>query len=228
MYTVSGTNALKETSWNSTGNLWYDRDIPIALDPPAAGSYLTAYTWFIGQVRQIRIYYQGQDGYVREAAYDFSRGWIKSAAPTIQDFPRAKSGSGLVAVSFPDTDVSGAKLFYQSMDGKLVSYDYQLRATFAQSWQNQDRGFSHSIFENGYKIYTNKCPLNSHRRPRIYTRWGTAYCHILHTGNWRAGTTDILHSRWKIGRNLVDSQSGMEYMEHARCCSTRRFRSILY
>ena len=170
MYTVSGNNFLKESSWNSTGNLWYDRDIPIALDPPAAGSYLTAYTWFIGQVRQIRIYYQGQDGYIREAAYDFSRGWIKSGAPIIQDFPRAKSGSGLAIVLFPDTDVSEAKLFYQSMDGRLVSYDYKLAATFTQSWKNQDRGFPRSLLGNGYKIYTNKFPSISHRRPRTYTR----------------------------------------------------------
>ena len=226
MYTVSGNNVLKESSWNSTGNLWYDRDIPIALDPPAAGSYLTAYTWFMWQERQIRIYYQGQDGYIREAVYGSSRGWVKSGAPTIQDFPRAKSGSGLGVVLFPDTDASEAKLFYQSMDGRLVSYDYKPAATWVQSWQKC--GFPHSLFRNGYKISTNKFPLNSNYRPRIYTRWGTGYCRILHTSNWRAGTTNILHSRWKISRNLVDSESGMECMVHARCYSTRRFRSVLY
>jgi len=131
----------------------------MALDPPATGSRLTAYTWLIGQVRQIRIYYQGQDGYIREAAYDFSRGWIKSAAPTIQDFPRARNGTGLAIVSFPNTDESEAKLYYQNMDGKLMSYDYKLKATFAESWQNQDRGFSRPTPENGCKISTKTISL---------------------------------------------------------------------
>ena len=169
-------NALKESSWNSTGKLWYGRDIPMVLDSPAAGSRLTTYTWFIRQVRQIRIYYQGQDGYIREAAYDFSKGWVKSAAPTVQDFPRARNGTGLAIVSFPNTDESEAKLYYQSMDGKLMSYDYKLKGTFKESWQNQDRGFFRPTFENGYKISTKRFPSNSKRRPWIYTRRGGPYC----------------------------------------------------
>ena len=69
-------------------------------------------------------------------------GWVRSAAPTIQDFPRARNGTGLAIVSFPNTDESEAKLYYQSMDGKLMSYDYKLKGTFKDSQQNQDRGFS--------------------------------------------------------------------------------------
>ena len=173
----------------------------MVLDPPAAGSRMTAYTWFIGQVRQIRIYYQGQDGYIREAAYDFSKGWIKSAAPTIQDFPRARNGTGLAIVSFPNTDESEAKLYYQSVDGKLVSFDYKLKGTFKDSWQNQDRGFSRPTFENGYKIPTNKFPSKSNHKPRIYTGRSTSYCRAPH---WRQYAENIFHPRWKIDRDLVE------------------------
>ncbi|PUU73449.1 hypothetical protein B9Z19DRAFT_540201 [Tuber borchii] len=150
LYTASEKNALTESVWNSSVRQWWSQDISKGYDPIAAGSHLTAYTWFIGQVRQIRVYYQGQDGYIREAVYD--KGWVKSAAPTIQAFPRAKSGSGLVVVLFPDVDVTEAKLFYQSLDGKLVSYDYQLKATFAQSWQNQDPTLDHGSIPDGAQV----------------------------------------------------------------------------
>jgi len=156
--------------------VWSGHTCGAIIDSPAAGSRLTACTWFIGQVRQIRIYYRGQDGYIREAACDFSKGWIKSTAPTIQDFPRARNSTRLAIVSFPNTDESEAKLYYQSMDGKLMSYDYKLKGTFKDSWQNQGRGFSHPTFENGYKISTKKIPSNSKRRPWICTRRSGPYC----------------------------------------------------
>ena len=229
MYTAGGDNALVESVWNSSGNLWYDQDISTGkgIAPLAAGSHLTAYTWFENGLQQIRVYYQGQDGYIREAAHNSTSAgiWWKGAAPTIQDFLRAKSGTGLAIVSFPDTDEREAKLYYQSMDGKLVSYDYKPAATFAQSWQNQNGGFSHFIFRNGYMISTNKFPLNSQPRPRIYTRRNTSYRSGQHI--WRHDATNILRPRWKIDRNLVESERRMAIMEHARCRSSRRCRSIL-
>ena len=229
MYTAGGDNALVESVWNSSGNLWYDQDISTGKEiaPLAAGSHLTAYTWFENGLQQIRVYYQGQDGYIREAAHNSTNSgiWWKGAAPTIQDFPRAKSGTGLAIVSFPDTDKREAKLYYQSMDGKLVSYDYKPAATFTQSWQNQNGGSPHFIFRNWYMISTNKFPLNSQRRPRIYTRRSTSYCSSQHI--WRHDATNILHPRWKIDRNLVESERRMAIMGHARCRSTRRCRSIL-
>jgi len=105
------------------------------------------------------------------------KGLGKERSATIQDFPRARNGTGLAIVSFPNTDESEAKLYYQSMDGKLMSYDYKLKGTFKESWQNQDCGFFRPTFENGYKISTKRFPSNSKRRPWIYTRRGGPYCH---------------------------------------------------
>ncbi|PUU72712.1 hypothetical protein B9Z19DRAFT_1069560 [Tuber borchii] len=177
VYTAGLGGALIESGWNSSIGVWDGRDISYGTEiaPLGRGSHLTAYTWFANGLQQFRVYYQGQDGYIREAAHNSTNNgdWWKGAAPTIQDFPRAKNGTGLAIVSFPNTDPREAKLYYQNMDGRLVSYDYKPAATFTQSWQNQDRGLSRSLFENGYKIHTNKFPLNSYRRPRIYTRWGT-------------------------------------------------------
>jgi len=139
VYTASENNALMESSWNSSGNLWFNHDISTGngIAPLAAGSQLTAFTWFENGVgQQIRVYYQGQDGYIREAAWNGPKGWWKGDSPTVQDFPRAKSGTGLAFVSFPDTNEREAKLFYQNMDGKLSSYDYKPAATWVQSWQN--------------------------------------------------------------------------------------------
>ena len=226
MYTAGGDNALVESVRNSSGDLWYDQDISTGkgIAPLAAGSQLTAYTWHDSSVLQIRVYYQGQDGYIREAAYDGTKGWSKGYSPTIQDFPRARSGTGLAIVSFPDTNEREAKLFYQNIDGNLVSYDYKPAATWVQSWQNC--GFSRSIFENGYMISTNKFPPNSNHRPRIYTKRSTSCCCTRHV--WRHhNTTNILHPRWKIGRKMVEEERWMGSMEHARCCSSRRFGSIL-
>ena len=145
MYTAGENNALMESGWDSKNKLWSNQDISTGkgIAPLATGSHLTAFTWSENGVRQIRVYYQGQDGYIREAAYNNTStgGWWKGAAPTIHDFPQARSGTGLAIVSFPETDEREAKLFYQNMDGKLVSYDYKPAATFAESWQNQDRGF---------------------------------------------------------------------------------------
>ena len=230
MYTASESGALTESVWNSSSELWYDQDInSISTDkgiaPLAAGSQLTAYTWHDGSVLQIRVYYQGQDGYIREAAYDStnSKGWWNGDSPTIQDFPRAKSGTGLAIVSFPDTNEREAKLFYQNMDGKLVSYDYKPAATWVQSWQNCRS--PHSLFRDGYNS-TNKFPLNSNHRPRIYTKRSTSCCCTRHI--WKHhNTTNILHPRWKIGRNLVEEERWMEFIEHARCCSPRHFGRIL-
>ncbi|PUU73453.1 hypothetical protein B9Z19DRAFT_1068978 [Tuber borchii] len=138
VYTASENNALTESVWNSSSKLWYDQDISTGrgIAPLAAGSQLTAYTWFENGTHQIRVYYQGQDGYIREAVFDNTKGWSKGDSPTIQDFPRAKNGTGLAIVSFPDTNEREAKLYYQNMDGKLVSYDYKPAATWVQSWQN--------------------------------------------------------------------------------------------
>ena len=226
MYTAGENNTLMESAWDSDGGQWWSQDISKRLDPIAAGSHLTAYHWFEKGLEQFRVYYQGQDGYIREAAHNSTSAgiWWKGAAPTIQDFPRAKSGTGLAIVSFPDTNEREAKLFYQNIDGNLVSYDYKPAATWVQSWQNC--GFSRSIFENGYMISTNKFPPNSNHRPRIYTKRSTSCCCTRHV--WRHhNTTNILHPRWKIGRKMVEEERWMGSMEHARCCSSRRFGSIL-
>jgi len=160
VYTVSESNALWESVWNSSAKSWYSQDISKGLDPVAAGSYLTAYTWFEDKTAlRIRVYYQRQDGYIREAALDSSKGWGKGMEPA-QGFPQARSGTGLAIVPFPDTNEREAKLFYQSMEGKLMSFDYRRNSTSDGSWQNQDRGFSSSIFEKGSKIFTN-IPLSA-------------------------------------------------------------------
>jgi len=142
MYTVSGSGGLSESVWNSSVKSWYTQDISKGLDPVIAGGYLTAYTWGIdsGGLR-IRIYYQGQDGYIREAAFDNGKGWGKGVNPT-QGFPQAKSRTGLAIVPFPDTNDQEAKLFYQSMGDKLVSFDYKRGSTSEGSWQSQDCGLS--------------------------------------------------------------------------------------
>jgi len=173
VYTVSQNNGLIESVWNSTAEIWYDQDISKGPDRPAAGSHLTAYFFF--RAVEIRVYYQGEDGYIREAAYVGAKSWGRGSTPTIQDFPRAKSGTGLAVVSFPDTDESEAKLFYQSMEGKLTSYDYKPAATWRDSWKNC--GFPRPTPENGYKISTKRFPSNSKRRPWIYTRRSAPYCH---------------------------------------------------
>ncbi|PUU72711.1 hypothetical protein B9Z19DRAFT_1136899 [Tuber borchii] len=158
VYTAGENNALTESVWNSSSRLWYDQGIndistSKGIAPLAAGSHLTAYTWHDGKVLHIRVYYQGQDGYIREAAYDSTghKGWWKGDSPAIQDFPRAKSGSGLAIVSFPDTNAREAKLFYQNMDGELRSFDAKPAATWVKTWQNF--GFLRSLFGNGYGIY---------------------------------------------------------------------------
>ena len=138
MYTAGENNTLMESAWDSDGGQWWSQDISKELDPIAAGSHLTASHWFDKGQEQFRVYYQGRDGYIREAVHNSTSAasWWKGEAPTIQDFPLARSGSGLAIVSFPDTNEREAKLFYQSMDGKLRSYDYKPAATWVQSWQN--------------------------------------------------------------------------------------------
>jgi len=223
---VSESNALWESIWNSSAKSWYSEDISKGLDPVAAGSYLTAYTWFEHNgVQRIRVYYQRQDGYIREAAFDSGRGWGKGVEPA-QGFPQARSGTGLAIVPFPDTNEWEAKLYYQNMGGKLISFDYKPKTASDGSWQNQDRQPPRSIPENGYKISTNKFPLNSNRRPRIYTRRNTSYCRTQQI--WRHDATNILHPRRKIGRNPVEEEGWMAVMEHARCRSARCCRSILF
>ncbi|PUU73450.1 fungal fucose-specific lectin-domain-containing protein [Tuber borchii] len=152
VYTASENNTLTESVWNSSSKLWYDQDInDISFDkviaPLAPGSQLTAYTWFWNGVLQIRVYYQGQDGYIREAVWNGTKGWSKGDSPSIQGFPLARSGTGLAIVSFPDTNEREAKLFYQDMDGKLRSYDYKPAATWVESWQNSTT--DHGSIPNG-------------------------------------------------------------------------------
>jgi len=89
---------------------------------------LTAYTWFEDKSLRIRVYYQNKDGYIREAAFNDGFGWGKGAEPT-QGFPQARHFSGLAIVSFPDTNEREAKLFYNSMDKKLMSFDYKPNAS---------------------------------------------------------------------------------------------------
>ncbi|RPB01123.1 hypothetical protein L873DRAFT_1788443 [Choiromyces venosus 120613-1] len=139
VYTVSDDNILMETAWNSTAQVWNTYPIPGELDPPIAGSHLTAYTWLSGTRVNIRLYYQGEDGYIREGAYttgsNASNAWTRGAAPSIQDFPRARNGTGLAVVTFPFTSELEAKLYYQSTEGKLMSYDYRPAGSFDESWQ---------------------------------------------------------------------------------------------
>ena len=226
---MSGGNTLWESVWNSSAKSWSSQDISKALDPVAPGSCLAAYTWLEKTRLRIRVYYQGQDGYIREAAFDTGEGWRKGVEPT-QGFPQARSGSGLAISSSPDTNEREAKLFYQSMEGMLVSFDYKRGSTSDGSWQNQDRWFSRSIPQNGYVTSTNKSPSNSSRRIRIYTRRNTSYRRTQKI--WRHDAANILHQRRKIdrGRNVAEDEGarmGMAIMGHVRCRSARRGRSIL-
>ncbi|PUU73448.1 hypothetical protein B9Z19DRAFT_1135124 [Tuber borchii] len=92
-----------------------DQDISTSnmIDPLSAESQLTAFTWFENGGRQIRVYYHGQDGYIREAAFD-TRAGGGAIRPQYKTFP----GQGI------------------NIDGKLRSYDYKPAATWVQSWQN--------------------------------------------------------------------------------------------
>jgi len=198
---VNGSNSLWESFWDSSTKSWHNQDISKGLDPVAPGSYLTAYCWIENNTLRIRVYYQGQDGYIREAAFDTDKGWGKGVEPK-QGFPQARSSTGLAIVPFPLTNDREAKLFYQSIGGKLMSFDHKRDATSDGSWQNQDRWFSPSIPQNRHNISTNKLPSNSNRKPRIYTRRNTSYCHTQHI--WRQDAANILHPRWKFSRNLVE------------------------
>ncbi|KAG0642285.1 hypothetical protein HOY80DRAFT_1134625 [Tuber brumale] len=139
VYSLDEGNSLVETIWNSSvPGVWYTHVLSSTLDPAAAGSQLTAYYWFAGGVQNIRVYYQGQDGYIREAVYTTGPGarWRRGDAPKIEDFPQARSGSGLAVLLFSDRNqAEDARLYYQNMDGRLVSYDYKREASFVQSWQ---------------------------------------------------------------------------------------------
>ena len=116
VYTVNGSNSLWESFWDSSAKSWHNQDISKGLDPVAPGSYLTAYCWIENNTLRIRVYYQGQDGYIREAAFDTDKGWGKGVEPK-QGFPQARSSTGLAIVSFPDTNDREAKLFYRVSEG---------------------------------------------------------------------------------------------------------------
>ncbi|PUU73452.1 hypothetical protein B9Z19DRAFT_1135127 [Tuber borchii] len=108
VYTAGLGGALIKSGWNSSHGVGESQDISNGTDiaPLGRGSHLTGYTRLANGLRQSRVYYQGQDGYIREAAHNSTNDgdWWKGAAPTIQDFPRARNGTGLAIVSFPDTD----------------------------------------------------------------------------------------------------------------------------
>ena len=138
---MSESNTLWESIWSSSAKSWHSQDISKGLDPVAAGSYLTAFAGpYNAQAQWIRVYYQRQDGTIREAALNDGGSWGKGIEPT-QGFPKAKNGTGLAIVRFPDTNEGEAKLFYQSTGGKLMSFDYRRNSTSDGNWQNQDRGF---------------------------------------------------------------------------------------
>ncbi|KAG0136469.1 hypothetical protein HOY82DRAFT_478913, partial [Tuber indicum] len=163
VYTLNVGNSLVETVWNSSQpGTWDTNLLSSTLDPAAAGSQLTAYAWNANGVQNIRVYYQGQDGYIREAVHTGGSGtrWRKGDAPKIEDFPQARNGSGLAVLLFSDRNqAEDASLYYQNMDGKLVSYDYKREATFLESWKKCVS--LHFISEIGNKVPTNNLPPNS-------------------------------------------------------------------
>ena len=175
MHTVSVSNALWESVWNSSVKSWYSQDVPKELGPVQSGSYLTAYSWIENDAQRTRAYYRRQNEYIREEAFDNGKGCGKGLEPE-QGFPQARSGTGLAIVPSPSTNDREVKIFYQSIGGKLMSFDNKRDPTSDSSWQNQDRGFFASVSGNGYKISTNKFPPNSNPRPRTCARWNTICC----------------------------------------------------
>jgi Fungal fucose-specific lectin len=125
-----------ESGWNTNDSEWSTAFIGDTKRQAASESQVTAMWWGSGSNFNIRVYFQGEDGYIREAAYTQGNEWTAGGATKVEDFPKALMGSGLAAVMYPETDPLGARLYYQDEDNRLRSYDYRRGSSFDDSWNN--------------------------------------------------------------------------------------------
>jgi hypothetical protein len=135
VYTLDEENYIHESAWSTLNPSWVTTYLPGDRRQTAQDSKLAARCWFSDGLLSVRLYYQGDDGYIHEAAYS-NRSWTGGLSTKPSDFPLARQGSALSVVTFPQENDLDAKLFYQDRDGHLRSYDYTPAATFSTSWRN--------------------------------------------------------------------------------------------
>ena len=132
----------------------YSQDIPKELDPVESGSYLTACSWIENDALRIRVYYQRQDEYIRETAFNNGKGWGKGVFTSISH----SAGLEWYLIGHcpvPEHEPLGSKIILPEYRREIDVFWSQTRRYLRWQWQNQDRWFSPSISGNRHSISTN-------------------------------------------------------------------------